>query len=82
MVFAALGSWLLGLAGWLAGLLPVGGSWTLPTAWLTTAQSYMGFLGLVVDLHALQTALSIMVSFYLVTFAFRLVIWVWHVVRP
>jgi hypothetical protein len=82
MVFAALGGWMLGFSAWVVSGLPAGSSWTLPTGWLATAQAYMGFVGLVVDLHALQTAISIMASFYLATFALRVIIWAWHVIRP
>jgi len=75
---------LLDFVNWFVSQLPSGSgsAYIVPTAWVSAAQGYMGFVGEFVDLSALEFALQLLVTYYLATFVVRVIIWLYHVVRP
>ena len=84
MIWSAVANYFMDFVAWILSFLPAGSgsSYIIPTSWVTTAEGYMGFVGMFVNLSALEFALTLLVSYYTATFVIRLVIWLYHVVRP
>ena len=84
MLLNAVANWLMDFGQWVLGLLPAGVSsgYVVPTSWVSAAQHAMSFVGMFLDMNALAFAVQLVVGYYSATFAVRLIIWLYRVIRP
>jgi len=52
-----------------------------PTGWIATAASWMTWVGLFVNLTALEQFLTLLITWWTMTFVVRLVVWLYHIVQ-
>ena len=82
MAETAIMNFFLDIAQWLMNALQ--GSVTtnfvnVPTNWLPQAEGYMGWVGLVVNLPAVEAAFAFYAAYYMFVFGIATLIWVWKV---
>lgn len=55
---------------------------SVPTSWMAQAQGYMGWIGLVVNLPAVEAAFAFYSAFYLFVFGIATIVWIWRILAP
>lgn len=85
MLFSAGANYIMDFGSWLVGFLPntvTDPSLAMPTGWLSQFGTYMSFVGNFVDLNALATVVTLIVTYQTVMMLIRILMWIWHIVRP
>lgn len=85
MIVTTIADWVLSAMTWVVGLLPNTTTYpglAIPDGALHGVGHYMSFVGLFVDMNALGTVVSVLCAYQIALLLIRLILWVYHVVRP